>query len=172
MTDAGCQIPDAGYRIPDTGFQMLDIENKIWDIDNRQELQQPRHRRGFLLRKCETEKFAAIHPVLPTTHAGKPFRGGDPVAILRRQNDSHLKTIKTSTMQKLKFGIQISALILAFPLWFLAEMKLADRDMQKEMQKKEIIEKQQTRDQESSGKLAPVSDVSMIPGSTQVVGNI
>ncbi|HQR00072.1 MAG TPA: hypothetical protein PLA61_04480 [Ferruginibacter sp.] len=51
-------------------------------------------------------------------------------------------------------------------------MKLADRDMQKEMQKKEIIEKQQTRDQESSGKLAPVSDVSMIPGSTQVVGNI
>lgn len=75
-------------------------------------------------------------------------------------------------MQKLKFGIQISALILAFPLWFLAEMKLADRDMQKEMQKKEIIEKQQTRDQESSGKLDPVSDVSMIPGSTQVVGNI
>lgn len=75
-------------------------------------------------------------------------------------------------MQKLKFGIQISALILAFPLWFLAEMKLADRDMQKEMQKKEIIEKQQTRDQESSGKLAPASDVSMIPGSTQVVGNI
>ncbi|HNG64423.1 MAG TPA: hypothetical protein PLK54_11745 [Ferruginibacter sp.] len=75
-------------------------------------------------------------------------------------------------MQKLKFGIQISALILAFPLWFLAEMKLADRDMQKEMQKKEIIEKQQTRDQESSGKLAPASDVSMIPGSTQVVGNM
>lgn len=75
-------------------------------------------------------------------------------------------------MQKLKFGIQISALILAFPLWFLAEMKLADRDMQKEMQKKEVIEKQQTRDQESSGKLAPVSDVSMIPGSTQVVGNM
>ncbi|HNJ96022.1 MAG: hypothetical protein U0T79_02545 [Ferruginibacter sp.] len=75
-------------------------------------------------------------------------------------------------MQKLKFGIQISALILAFPLWFLAEMKLADRDMQKEMQKKEVIEKQQTRDQESSGKLAPASDVSMIPGSTQVVGNI
>ncbi len=75
-------------------------------------------------------------------------------------------------MQKLKFGIQISALILAFPLWFLAEMKLADRDMQKEMQKKEVIEKQQTRDQESSGKLAPASDVSMIPGSTQVVGNM
>ena len=45
-------------------------------------------------------------------------------------------------MEKLKFGIQLVILLLAFPVWFVAEMKQADKAMQKNQpEKQEIIDK-------------------------------
>ena len=46
-------------------------------------------------------------------------------------------------MEKLKFGIQLVILLLAFPVWFVAEMKQADKAMQKNQPEKlEIIDAQ------------------------------
>lgn len=44
-------------------------------------------------------------------------------------------------MEKLKFGIQLVILLLAFPVWFVAEMKQADKALQKNQPKKvEVID--------------------------------
>jgi hypothetical protein len=44
-------------------------------------------------------------------------------------------------MEKLKFGIQLMVLLLAFPVWFIAEMKQADKAMKKNQPEKlEIID--------------------------------
>lgn len=76
-------------------------------------------------------------------------------------------------MQKLKFGIQIAALILAFPLWFLAEMKEADREMKKsQTDRQELIETKKTEDAEALKKSTTVSETSLLPSSQLMVVNI
>ncbi|HRI25568.1 MAG TPA: hypothetical protein PLZ45_12895 [Ferruginibacter sp.] len=72
-------------------------------------------------------------------------------------------------MQKLKFGIQLTALMLAFPLWFMAEMKLADRDMKKNQpEKQESVEIKKEEAGKTASKASPVSDISLLPGSAMI----
>ncbi len=76
-------------------------------------------------------------------------------------------------MQKLKFGIQITALILAFPLWFLAEMKEADREMKKnQIEKQDLIETKKAEDAAIQKKSTAASEVIIMPDSRLMVVNI
>jgi hypothetical protein len=73
-------------------------------------------------------------------------------------------------MQKLKFGIQLSLLMLSFPLYFLTEMKKADEDLKRKQPKQ-----QQQPDVKKAGaaikKMSPVAELTLIPGSVGLFVN-
>lgn len=76
-------------------------------------------------------------------------------------------------MKKVKFGIQLAILMLAFPVYFLTEMKRADQDMKKKQpEKQELIDGKKAEAGEAAKKATPVSETSMMPGSKLMVVNI
>jgi len=76
-------------------------------------------------------------------------------------------------MEKIKFGIQLAILMLAFPVLFVTEIKQGDQEMKKNQQEKqELIEAKKPETSEALKKPAPVSDLNMIPGSKLMPLNI
>ena len=74
-------------------------------------------------------------------------------------------------MEKLKFGIQIMFLLLAFPVWFVAEVKQADREMKKaQLEKPSTIEIKKTVSTDKT-KDADISGMMTIPFSKLMFTN-
>lgn len=76
-------------------------------------------------------------------------------------------------MEKIKFGVQLLILMLAFPVWFVTEMKQADQEMKKShAEKQQIIDVKKSGTEEAMKKGSPVSTVTMVPGSKLMFVNI
>ena len=76
-------------------------------------------------------------------------------------------------MKKVKFGIQLVILMLAFPVYFLIEMNRADQDIKKKQpEKQELIDVKKAEAREALKKNIPVSETTMMPGYKLVIVNI
>lgn len=76
-------------------------------------------------------------------------------------------------MKKVKFGIQLTILMLAFPVYFLTEMNRADQEMKKKQpEKQEQIDIKKAEASEAVKRTTPVSETTMMPGSKLMVVNI
>jgi hypothetical protein len=74
-------------------------------------------------------------------------------------------------MEKIKFGIQLTILMLAFPVLLVTEMKKADNDLRNQ-KKLEMMEQQQTGSNEILQKKASFSGLTMIPDFKLMPANI
>jgi len=76
-------------------------------------------------------------------------------------------------MEKIKFGIQLTILMLAFPVLFVTEIKQADKELKKnQLEKQELMEAKKPENSEALKRSAPVSDLTVMPGSKLMVVNI
>jgi len=74
-------------------------------------------------------------------------------------------------MEKIKFGIQLTALMLSFPVWFMFEMKDADLAMKKNRYNNEVT--LPVKNQEAGlKKETAVSGLTVLPGSKLIETNI
>lgn len=76
-------------------------------------------------------------------------------------------------MEKIKFGIQLTILMLSFPVLFITEMKMAGRDMEKSKQEKQkLIEVNKPESSVMLKRLTPHSSLTMMPGFNLMPVNI
>lgn len=76
-------------------------------------------------------------------------------------------------MEKIKFGIQLIILMLAFPVLLLTEIRQADQEMKRNQQeKKEMMEANKPVAEETFKKAGPVSGLTLMPGDKLMVVNI